>query len=192
MNSFNKRSCFDQIAAGNKKAFDDFFKHYYPKLVQFARMYVNSLQQAEDVVADVLTNLLIHRQRVFALEHFEAYLYSSVKNKCLSTIKRKDWANPYPLEFVDFQPKTQGVADPFDVLIEKELQDQIGRIIHNLPPKRKMVFQLVREEGLSYRQVSQLMDISDRTVEVHLKLAIEALREGVEKYLEKSKAKKFI
>jgi RNA polymerase sigma-70 factor (family 1) len=190
MMTFDKRFCFDQIAEGNKKAFDVFFKHYYPKLVQFARMYVNSLQQAEDVVADVLTNLLIHRQRVFALDHFEAYLYSSIKNKSLSSIKRKDRANPYPLEFVDFHPKTPGVADPFDVLIEKELRDEIGRIIHNLPPKRKMVFQLVREEGLSYRQVSQLMEISDRTVEVHLKLAIEALRKGVESYLEKGKAKK--
>lgn len=189
MNNFNKRLCFDQIAVGNKQAFDVFFKHYYPKLVQFARMYVNSLQQAEDVVADVLTNLVIHRNRVFALEHFEAYLYSSVKNKALSTIKRTGRTNPYPLEFVDFKPKMQEVADPFNVLIEKELHDQISKIIQDLPPKRKMVFQLVREEGLTYRQVSQLMEISDRTVEVHLRLAVEALRKGIENYLGKGKAK---
>lgn len=189
MVNFDKRFCFDQIAEGNKQAFDIFFKHYYPKLVQFARMYVNSLQQAEDVVADVLTNLVVHRKRVFALEHFEAYLYSSVKNKALSAIKRRDRTDPYPLEFVDFKPKTQEVADPFAILIEKELHDEVRRIIHNLPPKRKMVFQLVREEGLSYRQVAQLMEISDRTVEVHLKLAIEALREGVTNYLGRGKTK---
>lgn len=190
MTTFDKRFCFDQIAAGNKKAFDVFFKHYYPKLVQFARMYVTSLQQAEDVVADVLTNLVIHRSRVFALEHFEAYLYSSIKNKALSAFKRGDRTNPYPLEFLDFKSQAPEVANPLDVLIEKELNDQICRIIHNLPPKRKMVFQLVREEGLSYRQVSQLMEISHRTVEVHLKLAIEALRAGVERYLDKGQAKK--
>ena len=180
--TFNKNSCFEQIVAGNKEAFDVFFKHYYPKLIQFARIYVNSLQQAEDVVADVLSNLLIHRKRVFALEHFEAYLYTSVKNKALSAIKRKVKTNPYPLEFVEFEPRAGADANPLELLVGQELRDQIFRIIHDLPPKRKMVFQLVREEGLSYRQVAHLMEISERTVEVHLKLAVKALREGVEHY----------
>lgn len=188
--TFNKSLCFKQIVAGNKEAFDVFFKHYYPKLIQFARIYVNSLQQAEDVVADVLTNLVIHRKRVFALEHFEAYLYSSVKNKALSAIKRNVRVNAYPLEVVDFDSRATSDTSPICLLIAQELRDQIFRIVHDLPPKRKMVFQLVREEGLSYRQVAHFMEISERTVEVHLKLAVKSLREGVEQYLDQKAVKK--
>lgn len=186
----NKRLCFTQIAEGNKEAFDDFFKHYYPRLIQFAHIYVKCPQQAEDVVADVLTNLLIHRERVFALEHFEAYLYSSVKNKALTAIKKGGKMDFYPQGIEDFKPIAKVAADPHELLVEQELRTRIQKIIQDLPPKRKMVFQLIREEGLSYRQVAHLMEISERTVEVHLKLAVKSLREGVEHYLDRRKAKK--
>jgi RNA polymerase sigma-70 factor (ECF subfamily) len=52
-----------------------------------------------------------------------------------------------------------------------------------------MVFQLIREEGFSYRQVGELLDISERTVEVHLKLAIEALRQRINQYISEGQAK---
>ena len=186
----NKGLCFAQIAEGNKEAFDVFFGHYYPKLIQFAHIYVNCPQQAEDIVADVLTNFLLHRKRVFVLEHFEAYLYSSIKNKALSSIKKQGKMELYPQEVADQRPMTMEAANPHELLVEQELRAKVFLITENFPPKRKMVFRLIREEGFSYRQVAQLMEISERTVEVHLKLAVKALREGVEKFLHQKNAKK--
>src|SRR5690606_37710903 len=76
-------------------------------------------------------------------------------------------------------------ADPHELLMEQELSERVNRIIQNFPPKRKMVYKLIREEGFSYRQVADLMEISERTVEVHLKLAIKDLRENVDQYLDR-------
>lgn len=177
----NRSLCFAQIAKGDKKAFDLFFKNYYPKLLQFARLWVSSPQQAEDVVADVLTNLLIHRERVFALDHFESYLYSSIKNKALSSLRKLE--RMVPEMDNDHQPVQVATSDPYQLLEQKEFKEFISQIIDSLPTKRKMVFQMIREEGLSYREVAELLDISDRTVEVHLKLAIKDLRENIEHYL---------
>lgn len=177
----NRSLCFAKIAKGDKKEFDIFFKHYYPKLLQFARLWVSSRQQAEDVVADVLTNLLIHRERVFALDHFESYLFLSVKNKALSSLKKLQ--KMVPEVDRDHQPIQISTSDPYELLEQKEFREFISQIIKNLPPKRKMVFQLIREEGLSYREVADLLEISDRTVEVHLKLAVKDLRENIESYL---------
>lgn len=53
-----------------------------------------------------------------------------------------------------------------------------------------MVFQLIKEDGLSYRQVADLMEISERTVEVHLKLAVKVLRQSVKQYMDQKEAKK--
>jgi RNA polymerase sigma-70 factor (ECF subfamily) len=181
---------FRQIANGDKKAFDAFFKHYYPKLIQFACIYVGSVQQAEDIVSDVLVNMLIHRQRVFILEHFEAYLYASIKNRALSGIKKQEKINNRSQEPRNFKPIVPESANPHQLMVEQELYLLTQEIIRNFPPKRKMVFQLVREEELSYRKVAELMKISERTVEVHLKLAIKSLREGVEKYLGQRETKK--
>src|SRR5665811_657228 len=118
----NKRLCFTQIAEGDKKAFDIFFQHYYPRLLQFAHIYISCNQQAEDVVSEVLTNMLIQRERVFALEHFESYLYSSVKNKALSAIKKQGKMEFYPQKAEDFKPLAKAAADPYELLVEQELR----------------------------------------------------------------------
>nr|WP_295923981.1 RNA polymerase sigma-70 factor [uncultured Dyadobacter sp.] len=186
----SKKRCFTQIAEGDKKAFDVFFKYYYPKLIQFARIYVDSVPQAEDVVADVLTNILVNRKRVFILDHFESYLYFSVKNKAISSIKRQQRENPFLFDSSDIILNSMAETDPHEMLVGVELQDQVDEIIRQFPPKRKMVFQLIREEGFTYRQVAELMNISERTVEVHLKLAVKELREGIENFLGDRKSRK--
>lgn len=183
IDSDSKRQCFNQIAQGDKKAFDVFFKHYYTKLLQFARNYVDALPQAEDVVADVLTNILINRKKVFSLDHFESYLFFSIKNKALTSIKKQQRENPYLFDSNEIVLNSLAVTSPHEALEGQELQETINRITQGFPPKRKMVFQLIREEGLSYRQVAELMSISERTVEVHLKLALNELRQGIENYL---------
>lgn len=177
----NRSLCFALIAKGDKEAFDLFFRHYYPKLLQFASLWVSSQEQAEDVVADVLTNLLVHRERVFVLDHFEAYLYSSVKNKALSTLKKLQ--KTAPETEAAHQPLQASTSDPYQLLEQREFREFVSQIIENLPPKRKMVFKMIREESLGYREVAELLDISERTVEVHLKLAIKDLRTHIENYL---------
>src|SRR5690554_679502 len=184
MDKKEKKHWFSQIARGDKTAFDAFFEYYYPKLIQFARIYINNQQQAEDVVADVLTNLLIHRERVFSLDHFEAYLYSSIKNKALSSLKRRH--NTETSLDVEHQFLQISTSDPYQLLEQKEFNEFVIQIIENLPTKRKMVFQMIREEGLSYREVAELLDISERTVEVHLKLAVKDLRENIALYLDRT------
>lgn len=186
----NNHLLFSQIAEGNKEAFDAFFKYYYPKLIKFACIFVGSVQQAEDVVADVLTNMLIHRKRVFNLEYFEAYLYSSVKNKALSFNKRQERINSYSQAIQDIKQESAVSGNPHELMVEQELNTLVNEIIKNYPPKRKMVFQLIKEDNFSYRQVADLMEISERTVEVHLKLATKALRQAVEQYLDRKKTKK--
>ena len=188
----NKVQCFSKIAEGNKVAFNAFFEYYYPKLIQFALFYVNSVPQAEDVVADVLTKMLVDRERVFVLENIEAYIYTSVKNKALSSIKKNHRTVLNSPDFEEIKPKIKTEVDPYELLVEKELRACVNLIIKKLPPKRKMVYQLIREQNFSYRQVAGLMEISERTVEVHLKLAVKALREGVEKYLDRKNVKKAV
>lgn len=178
----NKHLIFKKIAEGDKEAFDTFFAFYYQKLIQFARIFLNSEQEAEDVVAEVLTNMLAKRERVFKIEHFEAYLYASVKNKSLSFIRKQGRINPYPQGIEQTKPFTSSTVDPHEQLVGEELSALIRQVIINLPPRRQMVFQLIREENFSYRKVAELMNISERTVEVHLKLAIETLRKHISQY----------
>lgn len=186
----DKELCFALIAEGNKEAFDQFFKHYYPKLVRFAKHYVLSKELAEDVVADVLTHLLGNRSEVFRLDYFESYLFQSVKNKSLNTIRYYARVSPFPEESEAEVAVREDVTDPYEVLLESELQNYVKNVVHRFPEKRKLVFQLIREEGFTYKQVAELMNISERTVEVHIKLAVKDLRNCIEKIFTSQKTLK--
>ena len=173
---------FSLIAEGDKKAFDKFFGIYYIRLVNFSNLFLSDRGSAEDVVSEVLTNLLIEKERIFNMKNFESYLYTAVKNKSLTQLTKSkrelkiDWS-------IETANLSTPQLTPLDLLEAQELGEFINKIVDNLPRKRKMVFQLIRQDGLTYKQVGEIMDISTRTVEVHLKLAIQYFRREIATFL---------
>lgn len=171
----------------DEKAFSVFFDRYHAKLLRYANLWVRSMEEAEDVVSDVLINLLKNKKDHFLKENFIGYLFQSVKNKCLDHLrveKKKNilFDNNYDeKDYFVFEQQT-----PISRLLHSELNQVLGQKIEELPPKRKLVFQLIKDEGMTYRQVAELMNISDRTVEVHLKLAIKDIKQTLEEYMDHS------
>jgi RNA polymerase sigma-70 factor (ECF subfamily) len=173
-----------QIAeSDDKDAFTALFNRYYDRLVQFAMLFVPVHSLAEDVVSEVMIRLLRKRRELASIGNFQAYLFTAVKNEALNQLKliRKERLfKPIDNEKDIFLPD---ISDPHEYMVEKELSEMIAGVIERLPPKRRMVYRLVKDEGLRYKEVSELLDISERTVEVHLKIAIRELRQAVANHL---------
>lgn len=178
-----------RIAEQNdQKAFSVFFDRYHTKLLRYAHLFVNSIEEAEDVVAEVLTKMLKNRKETFLKENFIGYLFQSVKNACIDHLKKEKKkavlfdSNYNERDYFVFDSQT-----PFSQVMQSELTKLLRDLIEALPPKRRMVFQLIKDEEMSYRQVAELLDISERTVEVHLRLALKDIRESLDVYLDKHK-----
>ncbi|MDN3690034.1 sigma-70 family RNA polymerase sigma factor [Cyclobacterium jeungdonense] len=180
----NNSELFILIAEGNKNAFDEFFELFYTKLVNFSKFILEDKGMAEDVVSEVLTNLLIDKERVFRMKNFEAYLYTAVKNKSLTKINKHRKELKIECGDEDNNHFIYSIT-PHQLLEEQELNHLIQSLVNNLPKKRKMVFQLIKDDELTYRQVGEIMEISERTVEVHLKLAIRSFREEINRYFDR-------
>lgn len=167
----------------DKRAFTVFFDRYYTRLIRFALLYVPSYSQAEDVVSEVMVRLIRRREELPQIENFHGYLFRAVKHEALNQLKAQQRHAPahYRVEDVGdyFQPN---VIDPCEQLLEKELRAIVSRIIEALPPRRQMVYKLVKDEGMRQKAVAGLLNISERTVEEHLKLAVRELREGIALY----------
>lgn len=135
----NNSELFILIAKGNKNAFDEFFGLYYSKLVSFSNFILADKGLAEDVVSEVLTGLLIDRERIFRMKNFEAYLYTSVKNKSLTKINkhsrelRIEWGEEDKNHF-------GGSISPHQLLEEQELNQLIQSLVDKLPKKEKWCF----------------------------------------------------
>jgi RNA polymerase sigma-70 factor (ECF subfamily) len=169
------------IAEGDSVAFSKFFDIFYDKIYRLSRYFSHSEETCKDVVSDVFYNLWNNRKKLKLVNNIEAYLYSSVKNQALKYIYRNQRFNLDPLEAItgDFYIETQS---PDSIMMGKELGIIIEKAVNELPPKCKTVFLLVREEGLRYKEVAELLSISERTVQGQMIIATKKIISTIQKH----------
>lgn len=167
-----------------RRSYDAIFTFYYPKLVDFADLYLESRETAEEIASDVLLKLFMKRHFWLFVEKPEAYLYTSVKNLSISHL-RKTKKESLTTRFDHKLPPNEfaeSTSSPETRLLEEEFYHVVLDIIDSMPPRRKMILKLVKQEGKSYKEVAGLLNISRKTVEVHMGLAISDIRKSLEKY----------
>jgi len=165
-----------------KRSFEQIFSYYYPKIVDFADLYLESHELAEEVASDALLKLFLKRHSWLVVEKPEAYLYKTVKNLSLSHLRKAN-NNLRLIKIREMQDlPVEQEADAENFLIEEEFNALVSRIIENMPPRRRMIFKLIKQEGKSYKDVSKLLNVSVKTVETHMGLAILDIRNSLEKY----------
>ena len=184
----NLKGLLTQIAKeDDKKAFSIFFRRYHAKLIRFALMFVSSHQDAEDVVSEVMIKLLRKRNTLFRMENFEGYLYAAIKNQAINfRTKHAKRQHDTSLDICK-DALTSSYVGPAEKMIEGELRSVITATVEKLPPKRRMVYKLIKDEGLKYEEVATLLDIAEKTVKKHLELAIKDLRYTLDHYYDQNK-----
>lgn len=167
-----------------RKSFDSIFTYFYPKLVDYAYLYLESREAAEEVASDALLKLFVRIHQWSHLEKPEAYLYKSVKNSSISYLRKtkKDSQLTNIDEQFHLNMESYSVPSPDRKIMEEEFHSALINIIEQMPPRRKMIYKLVKQEGKSYKEVAELLNISIKTVEVHMGLAISQIRVSIEKY----------
>lgn len=172
----------------DKQAFSLFFDHYYTRLIRFAKIYVPNHHHAEDIVSEVLIKLLRKRKELFEMSNFEAYLFFAVKNQSLNFLKSQKAKQKSILIDDESDHMTNDFVDPFCQLVEQELGILVTNAVEMLPPKRKLVYQFIIEEKMKIHEVAELFEISDKTVQAHLRLAVGAIRRVVHHYFSDEKS----
>ena len=163
-----------KIQNGDENGFKEFYHLQFFKLYQFAYSFVHSKENSEEIVNDVFLSLWQKKGTLNTINSIQVYLYVSVKNACLNYLRKNNLSIPVSIDdlSVDHFPL---VADPELLLSQRELQQQIREAIEQLPPRCRLIFKLVKEDGLSYKQVAAILDISVKTVDSQLCLALKKL-----------------
>lgn len=162
--------------------YNHFFNIYYQKLIWFALLFVKNQNAAEEVVSDVMLNIFNKRKKLAESDNIEGYIFISVKNQSLKYLRKYK----RQVSFDDFENEanfllTTSVSPEYKML-ENEFYGVIRTTLDSLPPKRKLVFRMIKEEGLKYQDVANLLNISVKTIETHMGLALKTLHKNIEKY----------
>ncbi|MDE1191437.1 MAG: RNA polymerase sigma-70 factor [Arachidicoccus sp.] len=174
------------ITENNQEAYKTLFWHYYQKLEKFSYNFVQKHEIAEEIVSDVMINIWRNRKSLRNITNITLYLYKSTRNRSYNYINREvKYSRVSDLDQLNIADE----KDPSSIIISSQLQAQLDKAVNSLPPRCKMCYQLIKEDGLSYKEVADIMSISERTVNAQMVSAMkklsDLLREDIINYFKK-------
>ena len=156
------------------------FRTYFIPLCSYARRFVGRKDVAEDIVADTFFKIWKNQKKISLDKSLKSYLFQAVYNNSiyyLRQLKNEGKLDDYFYEMVGENIGVpQDMDQPFKSLILKELEERIEKAVGELPPQQQKAFRLKRFEGLKLSEVAEKMEISVKTVEMHLSKALLSLR----------------
>jgi RNA polymerase sigma-70 factor (family 1) len=159
-------------------AYKELFTECYAYLHRFAFSFVKSKQIAEEIVSDVFIKVWQKRKGLDKISRLKIYLYIATRNTALNYLEKQKKSDTCSIE--DFPGVFKSVYyNPEQLMITAEMMINIQRAIDKLPPRSKLIFKLVKEDGLKYKEVAEIMNISDKTVENQLAIAIRKIGQAV-------------
>lgn len=163
------------ISQGNEQSLAALYKLFSKRLIHFARVVTRSGDVAEEVVEDVFVKLWSNRHTIMEIDNLTVYLYVAVKNRSLNSISQKARELiQAPFDDLDIEVGDMA-ADPYNLLVTSEMMQKMQQAVESLPPRCKMIFKLVREDGLKYKEVADILNISVNTIDVQMAIAIKKI-----------------
>lgn len=163
----------------DQRAFRYLFDHYYPKLVNYARYLLESKSASDEVISSVFIGLWNNRNRLKKIKNIDSYIFRAIKNKCLSYLRDVHRLQYEELNIEETQ-LVKAIDSPESSLINKEMRGEILNALDNLPPRCRLVFELVKQDGFKYKEVAELLDVSVNTVENQMGKAMSKLRKKLQ------------
>ena len=164
------------------KAFEAFYYLLYDALVRFSVLYVNQRENAEEIVTDVFVKSWINRANMQHVERPDTYFFVAVKNQSLNYLKKYSSIHVVPVED-SAEANLIDTADPQMQLEKKEMHFYLDQSIETLPQQCRIIFKLIKEDGLKYKEVAEILNISPRTVQTQLCRAMHKLSISLSSYV---------
>ena len=153
--------------------FESLFRFNYRPLCLYALYYLGEVEAAEDVVQECFMKLWEKLEQGASVANRRAYLYMTVRNRCLDTLRRKgiptESLKPYD---------TYGVIDDDDAEERSHIEAKLWTAIDSLPEKCREVFLLSKRDGLKYEEIAKELGLSVNTVRNQISKALNVLKNG--------------
>jgi len=158
----------------DENAFELFFHVLNNSLIKFCVLYVHQREIAEEIVSDVFVKCWLNRKNLTEIQNPETYLFVAVKNQSLNHIKKYSTIHLVQIEETN-SVEFVNTYNPQKEIENKELVFRMDQAIAGLPQQCRIVFRLIKEDGMKYKEVAEILNISPRTVQTQLFRAIKKL-----------------
>jgi RNA polymerase sigma-70 factor, ECF subfamily len=163
-----------------KSEFETLFKAHHKRLCNLAYTVVRDKDVAKDIVQDVFLKLWKNREKVEWSDSIEGYLVRATSHTALNHLRD----NKRIIRLGNGEEVKNVLASPdSNELVFTEFESKVQEAIDRLPPKCKAIYLLSRNEEMKYTQIAEALEISIKTVENQMSIALQKLREDLKPYL---------
>lgn len=164
----------ERIKNGDERAFKEIFYRYKDKLFSYCCRFTKSETMAEEIVQDVLLKIWTTRERLNPELSFSNYLYTITRNYSLNFLKKA--ASDAALRNRLFYHFDETRCEPEETLIYNDLNRIAQKAIALLPPRRRQIYEMSRDNSLNYEDIANQLGVSKNTVRNQLVQARKFIR----------------
>lgn len=168
----------DALRKGDKKKFEMLFTKHYPSLVEYVYRILHDREAAKDIVSEIFCQLWDERSNLDIRHSFQSYLYKMAYHKSISSLRHQVVIQKYiatSTADLYFQQIIQTPEEEMD-LLSKDFYHYLMEAVDKLPPHCKEIFILSKIEHKSHQEIAEMLDISVKTIETQLSIALTRLR----------------
>jgi len=181
-NKTNTKLLFCRMAEdASQAALRELHEAFFSSLHRLIYSLIQHKEASEELTNDVFIQLWQGRHRLNSVENPEVYLFIAARNRAFAHLKAQKAVTQEINSLPDFDLAME--RNPEDILISSEMITRINAAIQELPARCKLIFMLVKENGLKYREVAEILDVSVKTVEVQMSIAFKKLSYSIPLYI---------
>jgi len=151
-------------------AFETLHSMYYARLANFVFLYLKDKESCEEVVSDVFVALWQKRKGLTSIRNIQSYLYTCSKNLSIDLIRKnairiQPDTNCYEIDIPDVE---DSILSPLEM---KEFRTNMQKAVDLLPPQCQIIFKMLLNDQLSYKEIAEILNLSRKTVEAQVAIA---------------------
>ena len=171
---FNLKIVLQNLANDDKKALEELFNFYYPRLYRFSKSFLKFEEGIDDILQDVFIKIWNHRANIYSTESFNPFIFTVTRNLLLNELRSR--LNDQKLKEKVLKLSLPEEYNSYEKIEYSELKNMVDQIVSNLPEKQQEVFVLSRNQGLSHKEIAEKLEISSKTVEYHISLSTSTIK----------------
>ena len=167
-----------RIKNGDEVAFELVFHRYKGYLLDFVNKSLPKEEDAEGIIQEVFVKLWLNKDKLDPSKSLNAFLFTIARNELYGHLRKLVSKRKYLEELYFSSNETADISENIEYL---ELEKTVTGLLNSLPPKRREIFMLSRDKGLTYKEIAAQLGVSENTVDTQIRKALAFLKEKLGK-----------
>lgn len=170
-----------KLNVGDPDAFSEIYHAYFKDLVMFAFSIIKEMADSEEIVQDTFVKLWEDRTKLDVKNSLKSMLLKSVQNRCIDWYRHKKTISKHTEYILNNTSLLE--YDTENYILWSELNGLIETALAEMPEKFREAYEMNRNKGLKYQEISEVLSVSVKTVEARISKALEFLRNELKDFL---------